>query len=80
MTVDEETELMESTDVWVIVVGVVERADIVGGRAVETTVEEVVKGGSCEIVTVIISVESQGEDSVLVTNVEELLDATKVGS
>lgn len=80
MTVDEETELMESSAVWVIVVGMVERAEVVGGRAVETTVEEAVKGGSCEIVTVIISLESEGGDAVLVTNVEELLDATKVGS
>lgn len=53
---------------------------MVGGRAAETMVEEAVKVGSCEIVTVITSLESEGGDVVIVTNVEELLDVTEAGS
>lgn len=58
----------------------VEGAEVVGGRAAETMVEEVVKVGLCEIVTVITSLESEGGDVVIVTNVEELLDVTEAGS
>lgn len=58
----------------------VEGAEVGGGRAAETMVEEAVKVGSCEIVTVITSLESEGGDVVIVTNVEELLDVTEAGS
>lgn len=56
----------------------VEGAEVVGGRAAETMVEEAVKVGSCEIVFT--SLESEGGDVVIVTNVEELLDVTEAGS